>query len=703
MDPGTIISIVQVSSSILNFGLKVVHEFVGNDKIRDKLADLNRRLQTFHHLVAEIVDKTPDASPSRLEYPGTGNVIKTLNDCKEFLKQYERTLSTNRTLGQTTQRAWLVAGPDSSRLDDFHSRIDRHYMELNQWDINIRSRRRESRDMRTPVLPATSVPNPSPSNDIRATYNTDNLSPPLTSAEWFSDDTITELPPANFLTPSRANRSPILRPTPRNLSLGSIPELPPPLASSAYPFDADTRRHTTHLENGPVMDYIARGRPSPVNPTTFRTELGDRVSESRDPSSGLSSPQFRISGHTVTLRIGNQPYKFDTGFYRILNHDAARVIEWYNLDSGVMIRHFVQSDTYHIPHTIPDDKHFRVFFIPRIVNHQVDIITGNSTPESHPATPEYRFDHKPDRETFQSKLRGCDYFKMIRAVKIHSAKERDIAIKIHLKVWRRADQDEDPTFSFAALQAGQLSHHLEFRIRWFKKTPELRGDTKLVLRPYSTDSDLDYGPTVPTPSPPAERRRSIRNLTRRMSGDSNQPGSGSPHSRSSSASAPPLILYDCKGRDPPAEVQDLGHLEIEFSNSELRKQFINACYEAHRPARAASTPSPVSQRTSSRPASWASTPTAGQGPFELSGAQPVHELGDTGFQRHELGDTGFRELDDTSFQMQLSLPPPSLTISEEVVFNTHSLFAPPRALPERGRARFEAGESGRGSYAREPG
>ncbi|KAI1381219.1 hypothetical protein F4677DRAFT_119527 [Hypoxylon crocopeplum] len=651
MDPGTVISIVQLSASILTLGSKVSHEFWGNDKVRDKLADLNRRLQTFHEFVKEIVDRTPDA-PSKLVYPGAGSVNKTLIECKEFLKQYERTLSSSRSLGGATQRAWLAAGPDSSRLEDFHSRIDRHYMELQHW--NMRSLQGEVRDMITSISASPSGPTATISKgDTERNSSIARPSPQTESAERLVEEPLFELPPAQLPPPYRFNRSPVLRATPRNPSLDSIPELPSPIDRSTHSLDANTRRQRTiHSEAGPVMTLLgASGRERAVSSASLRTEPDDNTdlgSQTQLPTS--PSSQSIVPGRTVTLHIGSQTFRFSSGCYRVVDIEGVGVIEWSNVNSGTRIRHVLPGRS-PIPFTKPDDKMFRVFFLPRDTKHRFEIARGDTT-ENRLEQPHYQFDHKPDRETFQKKLRTCDYLSMIRALKIHSAKEKDIAIKIHLKVWRRNDQDDEPTFSFAAHEIGQASHHSEFKIRWFKKTPELKGETRLILRVYSTDSDLDYGPR-PDPPPATRRSSTIRAFTRRMSGDSNQTNSSRSTSRSPSAGPSSLRLYDCKGKEPPPKVQELGYLEIEFLNSELRKSFISACYEAHRPAleasRRNSTPSPVSQRTPSLPSR---SPAPNQGPFEL--------IGDTGFQ----------------------IPPPSLTVESfpgEVHFNTQSLFGSSRA------------------------
>lgn len=135
MEPGTILSIVQLSSSVLKLGSKISQEFFGNnDRVPDKLKRLNGRLQRFYDSVEEIIKEVEGRNASsRLIYPGADAIIETLTECKEFLSQYEAALSTNRTFGGASQRLLLVAGPDSSKIEDFNRRIIDHYTELNHW------------------------------------------------------------------------------------------------------------------------------------------------------------------------------------------------------------------------------------------------------------------------------------------------------------------------------------------------------------------------------------------------------------------------------------------------------------------------------------------------------------------------------------------------------------------------------------------
>lgn len=168
--------------------------------------------------------------------------------------------------------------------------------------------------------------------------------------------------------------------------------------------------------------------------------------------------------------------------------------------------------------------------------------------------PRYHFNHKPDRESFQRRFRGCQYLEIIQA-KVISEGGRLVAKDVHLKVWSRGELDEEPTMSFAHHGAKEINHQVEYKIRWFKKTPEVRDSTKLVLRTYSLESDLDYGVL------PEEQSTKRFGIIRRLSGSSSK-------SRSPSVNGLLQPLYDAntKGITPPRAVQELRSIEIEFQS-----------------------------------------------------------------------------------------------------------------------------------------
>ncbi|KAI2777141.1 hypothetical protein F4815DRAFT_482123 [Daldinia loculata] len=657
MEPGAILSIVQLSFSVFELGSKIAREFFGkNDRVPDKLRRLNDRLKEFITIVDGIIDSVHEHSASSgLIYPGADAIVETLTECNNFLRQYESALLADRTFGGTSQRLALVVGPDNSKIQDLDRRILDHYPALQLWKTTGLERA-------VMQLGESIIAKHQSSSQLNRAPNTIAESPlqPESSGRSVEEAFI------SFSTTQVA--TPTLRAVSRNPSLPSINELPSPQLGEYSFYDAGScRQRPSGSEVGPVLAHLrGYGRENVINPSTRAGPTNNTGSLSPVLLSTSPTSQFRRLGHSVLLRIGSQSYQLSTSDYRVLDIGGNRVIEWSNTSSLFTIQHFVP-DTRVIPYTIPGDSGaYKVRFLPINVRHQFKIVTIDNGSESLQEKPEYRFHRKADRESFQQAVRGCDHLEIIRALKVHSAKGKDIAMKFHLKVWRHSPQDDRPTFSFAANEIA----HMEFHIRWFNKNPELRGESKLILRLYSKGNDL-----VDEPEPVESRRLSFTFGMKRSSGSSTQTNASDSHStsrsRSSSTKPPPLILYEGRGIEPPDDVRNLEYLEIEFLNSEVRKSFVQACLEAHRPAleasRRNSTPSSSSQQSYSRPPSWTLGPN--QGP---------HELEDSG--KYELPvDSGVYEMmGDSGFQM----PPPSLTTPYspgEVRFNTRSLFAPSRA------------------------
>ncbi|KAI8962034.1 hypothetical protein F5Y11DRAFT_324070 [Daldinia sp. FL1419] len=657
MEPGTILSIVQLSFSVLELGSKIAREFFGqNNRVPDKLRRLNDRLKEFHSFVDGIIENGQGSGASwSLIYPGADAIVETLTECRDFLRQYESALSADRTFGGASQRLALVVGPDNSKIQDLDRRILDHYPALQLWKTT-------GIEKAVKQLGESMIAKQQINNQVnRVPSTTDEPLPQSELSGRSTEESLISSHAAQVATPT-------LRAVSRNPSLPSINELPSPQVGESPSFNIGPHRpRPSVLEVGPVLTHL-RGhvREEIINTST---RIGpSRNAGSLSPVLLSTSPtlQFRRQGYPVTLRIGSQSYQLSTVDYRVLDVGGQRVIEWTSISPRLAIQHFVP-DPRSIPYTIPGDSGpHKVRFLPINARHQFKITISENETETFHEKPEYRFQRKVDREEFQQAVRNCDHLEMIRALKIHSAKGRDIAMKFHLKVWRHSPQDDKPTLSFAANEIA----HMEFHIRWFKKNPELKGDNKLILRLYSKNDDGADEPEIIEP-----RRRSFTFGMKRLSGSSTHSGTLDMHSmsrsRSSSAKPLPLILYEGGGIEPPEDVRSLEYLEIEFLTSEVRKSFIQACFEAHRPAleasRRNSSPSPILQQPYSRPPSLTLGPN--QGPYELA---------DTG--KSELpGEPGAYEMmGDVGFQM----PPPSLTTPyspEEVRFNTRYLFAPSRA------------------------
>ncbi|KAK5632566.1 hypothetical protein RRF57_008280 [Xylaria bambusicola] len=190
-----------------------------------------------------------------------------------------------------------------------------------------------------------------------------------------------------------------------------------------------------------------------------------------------------------------------------------------------------------------------VTFLPRGSKHHFQI-TRLGGCENRNESFRYQFTYKVDRENFQAQVRMRQSLQMIQVVRINRSKEENIAMNVHLKVWAGNEQEIDPTLSFASLSKNEPNHNVEYTVRWFKREPERKGDKRLILRPYSEDTDLNYGPTT------SEKSSTFKDLKRRVSIGSN----------TSSISNSHVLFYEGKGVPAPDHVRKLGYLDIEFES-----------------------------------------------------------------------------------------------------------------------------------------
>lgn len=136
VDPGTILAVVRLSTSVLTLGRDIAFEFFGPERAPEKLGHLNTRLQILNDFLERVLAQP--GSPDKLSttrFPGSISIEKTLKECKEFLENYRSLLLEPGSLGATARRVRLIVGPDASRIDEFHRRIDQHYAELQQWQM----------------------------------------------------------------------------------------------------------------------------------------------------------------------------------------------------------------------------------------------------------------------------------------------------------------------------------------------------------------------------------------------------------------------------------------------------------------------------------------------------------------------------------------------------------------------------------------
>ncbi|KAI0466302.1 hypothetical protein F4859DRAFT_497689 [Xylaria cf. heliscus] len=552
VDPGTILAVVQLSASVLKLGRDIAFEFFGPESAPEKLKHLNTRLQILTTFLKNIIEQ-PGSSDKLLttRFPGSASIEKTLTECKAFLEHYRSLLLEPGSLGATARRVRLVVGPDASRIDEFHKRIDQHYIELEQWRIRslvdgIDELRILITSVRDSIPGAATIYPPPCSNETTPELN----SHPITNN---SATTPTDLPPNQRLLSATIHTSPVLGAPSRNPSLNSIPELPPAaIHSPSFPT----------VENGPEASsagrqiYYGNFGPTPTS------------------SSSLNVPS---SGHSITLILGaREELRFSLDAYQVYEDGTARVIECFS--SQARIQHYLPSGISRIPFTKPEDSKMEVTFLPRRSKHRFEIITTPDGPKSLLDEFSYQFTYKVDRERFQRQVRTRQSLQIVRAVRIHTAEEKNIAMDIHLKVWARNEDDTAPTISFAWLGENGSKHHVEYIIRWFKNEPERTGKKRprLIMRPYTEDTDLSY---LSATDDPSKKNSTFKDFKRRVSSGS----SISFASRSPSLSNLPGVLYEWKGKTAPDHVRELGYLDIEFDNVALREKFVNACFEAHPP------------------------------------------------------------------------------------------------------------------------
>ncbi|KAI0869488.1 hypothetical protein GGS24DRAFT_511833 [Hypoxylon argillaceum] len=628
MEFGTILGILQLSASVFKLGREISLEFFGPENAPEKLRHLNTRLRILNEFLKENLEQPglPDKL-SATRFPGSVSIEKTLKECKKFLENYKSLLSETTRRGSTAQRVLLTVGPDASRIDDFHKKIDQHYAELGHWRMGSLTDKINNLHMHH----MSTYPNP----HLPLATPQINLDPGL----YITTLPLTELPTNQQLISPRTRTSPILRAQSQTTSLHSLPELPSTRILN-YSVPASESGSLNSLIGGQGYDSnVGQARPSPRSGSW--------------------------SGHNyVTLLIGTREgLRFSPDVYKVYEDEKRRVIDW--LGPQVRIRHFLPLGPRGIPYTKPKNPKIEVTFLPHSSEHWFEITTSSDETKRLSEKARYQFTQKADRDIFQRQVRVRQYLQMVEVVKIHTWKERNVAMDVHLKVWARNNQDIDPTFSFAYLGQTEPNHHVEYKIRWFKKEPERKGDTRLILRPYSEDTDLGYGPAA---DDPGKKGGHIKGLIRRMSGSPNVAFA----SHSPSIGHSPVVLYEGKGKAAP-EDERLGYLDIEFQSLGHREKFISACFEASHPTSHRGTLGSDTETLSTNPPSmfsWGSTSasqmtTPQHSVSELDSVSPAVEMG-----------ASERSPDS------LRLPSPAISRTVPIQFNNLNPFAlPDPAVP----------------------
>ncbi|KAK8021760.1 hypothetical protein PG990_006898 [Apiospora arundinis] len=600
MDPGNILTIIELSTSALKLGSKVYREFFGPDKSAEKLQRLNVRLQGLNEIL-QIIAKS-GIPLLNAQYIGTDT---TLKECKSFLKEYEATLSSRSGFRVAAQRTFFPFNSEG-RLDAFDKRINNHWQELSTYmNLQLLEGQRSS----AAALHISSSTQADSRNQLAA-------SPEVMPSRRWTGDTLREDTSNSLPSP----RAPILDVPLRSLSVASsLDQLAVPLLEDTQP--ASPR--ASGVDNNNALSLLTpplhgMSGSSSYPPSIAEGAEDDQYEEGRPRSEGQPiRPQPSPIANEITVvqnGVQGRPVKFVLGSrcqfdlmsdcYSVEETGQFRIVEW--TTARMRLRHFIPRNETRIPYTKPNDKSLEVSFLPRSTRHTIEITDSDGT-RTIQEIPRYYFRHKPDRETFQRKVRNRQFLEMVQALVVHSGKEKYIAKDVHLKIWRTNASDDSPILSFAHHEKDQSSHHVEYKIRWFKRTPEFKGENRLILRVYSQESDLEYGPS--NEEPPARRPSFGDRIRRRNSGGSRSP---------SVSGRPAAVLYEQKGEVPPANVQRLGYLDIEFQTSMLRDKFIKACYDVHQPGSILARrntgvsdgglPSP---QALSRPPSWTHLPGAG--------------------------------------------------------------------------------------------
>ena len=131
MDPGTIISIIEISRKTLVVLFRLKEAFRGDETSRHKLEELEARLTNLNHVLSRTAD-----IPSLLESHPTAldELRRTITACSDLLKSYEHALSSSSNAKANFQRAKLAL-LDDEKLDRLHDRLNRHVLDLQAWHV----------------------------------------------------------------------------------------------------------------------------------------------------------------------------------------------------------------------------------------------------------------------------------------------------------------------------------------------------------------------------------------------------------------------------------------------------------------------------------------------------------------------------------------------------------------------------------------
>jgi hypothetical protein len=132
------ISILELTGTVLKLGKKIHDEFFGSDRSVDKLEILNGRLQRLNDILEDISEDAKATTPYVVEpFKGTSALVKTLKECRDFLKDHEKTPSKSGLAVATSRVRFVFGQSGEAKLANFHTRINEHYDELHYYNSRV--------------------------------------------------------------------------------------------------------------------------------------------------------------------------------------------------------------------------------------------------------------------------------------------------------------------------------------------------------------------------------------------------------------------------------------------------------------------------------------------------------------------------------------------------------------------------------------
>jgi len=122
MEVGTVLAIIQTSHSVLGYITRIVEGFHGDDTSQDKLIRLRKKVL----LVTQTLERSKVVRGPHEHIDD--EILKTVEACAKFLKDYDAAASQRGGVKPNYQRARLVL--DHRKIDRLNERLRDHVGEL---------------------------------------------------------------------------------------------------------------------------------------------------------------------------------------------------------------------------------------------------------------------------------------------------------------------------------------------------------------------------------------------------------------------------------------------------------------------------------------------------------------------------------------------------------------------------------------------